>query len=70
MTKMAGQCGSVTALPVMIPSLRRHDPDQVRRVRGLPLSQPLERDSPENMAPIAPDRAPQVKPPMAVDKQA
>ena len=31
-----------------VSSLRRHDPDQVRRVRRLRQSQPLERDPPEN----------------------
>jgi hypothetical protein len=31
-----------------VPSLRRHDPDQVRRVAASAASQPLERDTPEN----------------------
>jgi len=31
-----------------VPSLRRHDPDQVRRVAASAASQPLKRDTPEN----------------------
>ena len=33
---------------VRVPSLRRHDPDQVRRVAASAASQPLKRDTPEN----------------------
>ena len=39
-------------------SLRRHDPDQVRRVRASALSQSLKRDPPENGADFKLWRAP------------
>ena len=35
-----------------VPSLRRHDPDQVRRIAGLPASQPLRRGPPENASSV------------------
>jgi hypothetical protein len=37
-----------------VPSLRRHDPDQVRRVAASAASQPLTRDTPENGAQTTP----------------
>ncbi len=36
------------ARPIRLPSLRRHDPDQVRRVAASAASQSLWRDTPEN----------------------
>src|SRR5216683_2282630 len=45
----AAEAGSERTTPVVrAPSLRRHDPDQVRRVAASAASQSLGRDSPEN----------------------
>src|SRR5471032_1670007 len=41
-------CQRRCADKVRVPSLRRHDPDQVRRVTASAASQPLARDTPEN----------------------
>src|SRR5690606_9285149 len=54
---------------VRFPSLRRHDPDQVRRVAGSPASQPLERGPPENGRKTSrePRRAPELVAPRYAD---
>jgi hypothetical protein len=47
--ELSSVCGRIR-----VPSLRRHDPDQVRRVAASAASQSLTRDTPENAERLGP----------------